>query len=98
MEEENIRNLSEWSGTGSVSGVGDAEIISLETGQYMESESWKLGSGWCAITIDKYDSGVGSYTVEYKTGDSLVNCEADAWNNYIGPFDSLGWVKVKVSK
>lgn len=98
MEEDHTRDFTAiWSGTGVISGAGDAEKIELYPGDYMESETWFIGAGEVMIVEDKYGSGPGAATIQYKTGDSYLNCEADSWNNYIGAFTSLKWVKIRIS-
>ena len=77
--------------------AGDAEKVLLWSGQQMTSETWNIGPGRVKITIDKYAAGFGIPVVQYKSGDSEVNCEGDIWNDYIGSFVQDGWVKVKVN-
>lgn len=87
-----------WTGTGDIlnAGVVDLEAIGLDSGEEKESDTWHVGSGNCYITTDKYASGGGSGSVQYKTGNSRVVCDADTWHAYTGPFNSLGWVRVKL--
>jgi len=98
VEEDYDRNLSgNWSGTGVISGVGDAEILTLYPGDSMESETWFIGSGSVIIVNSKYGVEFGVPTIEYKTGATKLACEAAGWNNYTGAFSSLNWVKIRVS-
>jgi len=98
VEEDHTRDFSGiWTGTGVISGSGDAEKIELYLGDYMESETWLIGVGDVVIEEDKYGGGVGNATIQYKTGATYLACEADSWNNYVGSFTSLGWVKIRVS-
>jgi len=60
---------------------------------------WYIGVGEVTLVINKYREGTqeGSITLQYKTGDSQVNCIADTWHNYTGsPLDSEGWILIKV--
>lgn len=97
VEEDNTRDFTaNWTGTGSISGSGDSEKISLRGSQYMESETWNTGSMTVVLDVDKYGSGSGSYTLKYKTGASAVACEAEEWATYSAPFASSGYVKLRV--
>jgi len=86
-----------WTGTGDIVGSGDAEAIEIDSGETMESETWETGAVPVKITPNKYGTGIGVVHIEYKTGDSVGNCEADSWHEYVGSFISSGYVKVKVS-
>jgi len=67
-------------------------------GEYMQSYPVHIGTGTVSIEYDKYDTGSGvPPTVEYKDGDSVVNCEADSWNTYSVPFVSSGYVQIRVT-
>ena len=95
--EDFIRSFTgTWSGTGEASGSGDSEIITLDESEYLESETWNTGVVTIGINANKYNSGTGTPTIKYKTGDTESNCEADSWHNYSGSFSSDGWVKVRV--
>jgi hypothetical protein len=59
-------------------------------------DPWSLGAGEAYIDVDKYLTGSGTYTVEYKTGNSPANCVADTWHTYGAGFTSLGWAMVRV--
>jgi hypothetical protein len=96
--EINIRDFTgNWAGSGSIVFAGDAEKVLLYSGQEMISETWDIGFGRVKITIDKYAAGFGAPVVQYKSGNSKANCEADIWRDYIGSFVQDGWVKVKVN-
>jgi len=86
-----------WEGTGLILSSGDTEAIALDSGQDRTSEARNIGNGNCYISTDKYLSGAGAQTIQYKTGSTRELCEADDWNNYTGPFNSEGWVQVKVN-
>jgi len=88
-----------FTGTATISGSGDNEIISIWPGEYSESEIVNIGVGEVTISLNQYQSGVGeAVTVKYKDGDSEANCEADTWNIYSAPFTSEGFVKVRVER
>jgi hypothetical protein len=90
---------SGWSGTGTVTGELNDEKIILESGQYMESETWYLGIGSGCINTNVYYSGEGVVIIEFKTGATEVACEASDWQLYNGvSFDSLGYIKIKISR
>jgi hypothetical protein len=95
-----IRTFADrWTGTGTISGSGDAEQFTLAAGQYMESETWELGAMNAKIVLNKYGSGTGTPTVKYKTGASAVACEADSWHTYDGSsFACAGFAKIKVMR
>jgi hypothetical protein len=99
--EEYIKDFDvNWVGSGAVVGSGNEETIEMSDGQYMEmDEPWYSGAGETSISYDQYRSGSGGTpAIQWKTGDSKANCEADTWNDYVGSFTSEGWVKVRVSK
>lgn len=100
VEEAVVRTFAAgWTGTGTISGSGDAEQFTLDAGQSMESETWNLGAMTARIILNKYGSGDGTPTVEYKTGASAVACEADSWHAYDGTsFVCAGYAKIKVSR
>ena len=80
-------------------GTGDAERVELETGGWIELETWNYGVMLCELSINKYEAGSGVVTIEYKNGNSKVNCEADTWTEYTGPFFACaGWVKIRVAE
>jgi hypothetical protein len=91
--------LSTWSGTGTVAGSGDSETLTLSTGQFEESVVWQVGVGTAEINLNTYSGIAVVPTIEYKTGNSIANCEADTWTTYSGgSFESSGWAKIRVSR
>jgi len=93
--------VGNWTGTGVITGSGDSETLLIGVGEAEESETWKFGIGIAKIIMDKYPGGIGGDApiIEYKTGNSEANCEADNWHIFNGhSFNSLGWIKVKVSR
>ena len=90
-----------WTGAGVITGSGDGETLAIGIGEAEESETWKFGIGIAKIIMDKYPGATGGPVpvVEYKTGNSEANCEADSWHIYNGhSFISQGWIKMRVSR
>lgn len=75
----------------------DAERIAFDTGDYAESEVWNVGAMLVGIYPNYYAEG-DDFTIYYKTGVSEDACNSDTWHEYTGPFNSLGYVKVRVVK
>lgn len=97
MEETYIEDHASGSGTATVSGTGDNEIVTLEPGEYWEYPTWYYGiSTNATITKDKYQTGSGTIIVRYRTGPTKVATEALGWSLYSGEFNSLGWVGMRV--
>ena len=85
-------------GTGVVTGSGDAEKLLIHTSQTREFGPWKLGAGLAKLIMDKYGSGTGGLSLEYKSGATESACEADTWHNYTGQFTQDGWIKIRVKE
>ena len=98
VEEEVIQNFTDGSGTGIVIGTADAEQLELEAGEYWELPTVETNIGDRVITLNKYGSGDGEPTIEYKTGDTEGNCDADTYHSYDIFLTSTGWVKIKLSR
>jgi len=84
-----------------ITGSGDSEELSLNCIVATSvSETWYLGAIEAKIVYDKYGTGSGDApTIQYKTGTTRVNCEADTWHVYNGTsFTCTGWAKIKVIK
>jgi hypothetical protein len=100
--EANIRDYTgNWTGTGIVSGAGDAELIGLQTGEYMESEDWHLGScifNSARLRQNVYDVTGDDVTLKYKTAATKAALPGTGWSVYAGAFQSLGWVKVRIER
>lgn len=97
VSESNVADLSEGSGTAEVLSTGDTEGVCIESGEYWILPSKNTGAVEVEITYDQYDTGLGSGSIEYRTGATRVTCEAASWNAYTGHFTSLGWVQIRVS-
>jgi hypothetical protein len=96
VAEANTRTFAgNWTGTGSISGSGDAEVIDLQNTEYLESELVNTGSTTVQLLQNVYDSG-DSGALYYKTGSDVAACQADSWHAYSAPFVSLGYVQVRV--
>ena len=100
VQESNTEDFTgNWTGTGTISGNSDAEIVTLSSGQYKDSEAWRLGVGVAVIRVDEYGNlGQGIVTVQYKTGATRIACEAvGSWTTYNGvSLTSAGWVKIRI--
>jgi hypothetical protein len=84
-----------WTGTGAISGVGDAEIACLNEGEYLESEVVNTGVQTVVLAINQYAAG-DTVLIRYRHGATEVACLAAAWNDYTIPFVSLGYVQVRI--
>jgi len=98
--EDNTLDFSgNWTGTGKIVSSGDNERLDVGPGQYMELiGTWKLGAGKAKMLMDKYDTGTGGLSLEYKSGATESACEADTWHSYTGKFSQSGWVKIRVKE
>jgi hypothetical protein len=98
VEEDNVHNLVDGSGTGSVLETGDAERLELDEGEEWTLPTANVGAGNKAIELNKYGSGEGTPLIQYKTGSTEVLCDADTWHDYPTYLDSDGWVKIKLNR
>lgn len=97
MLETNVRDFAgNWTGTGTINGAGDAETICMSTGEYMESEVVNTGVQTVELLQNNYDPGGDTILLRYRHGNSQANCLLAAWNNYVAPFVSLGYVQVRI--
>lgn len=95
--EDNVRTFAtNWTGTGSVSGVGDAEIVSLDSGEFMISEVVETGNRHVELDQNHYDPSGDNAVLKYRTGISQAACEAASWTDYTAPFLSDGFVQVRL--
>jgi len=62
----------------------------------MISEVVHTGAANVLIDYNVYAAG-DNINLDYRHGDSPANCEAAAWNDYAAPFESLGYVQVRVT-
>ena len=86
-----------WTGTGTIvnPGVADIEKVCLEATEYMISEVVYTGVEDIIILYNVYAAG-DAIDLDYRHGNSVANCEAAAWNDYVGAFESLGYVQVRI--
>lgn len=100
--EENTKDYTgNWTGTGAISGAGDPELIGLQTGEYMESQDWYLGPcifNSARLRQNVYDPTGDDVTLKYKTAATLAALPGTGWSAYTGPFQSLGWVKIRIER
>jgi len=97
VAETAIDYLSLWAGSGTISGAGDTEIMTLLEGESMTSPVWNLGEGVARLSLNKYNSG-DDVTKEYRTGATSGDCGSASWNDYSNYFTSLGYVQIRLSK
>ena len=86
-----------WTGTGSISGAGDAEIISLDAGENMVSEVVQTDAKRCQVLQNEYDPTGDDVTLEYRRGASEALCLAAGWTSYTVPFESDGYVQIRIT-
>ena len=96
VTEESIRDfLNNWIGA-TIVGSGDQERMLLWPGDEAISETWHIGAGRISFDYNHYLMGSGAIAFLYKDGSTKANCEADSWHEYMGPYISQGWVKLKI--
>lgn len=86
-----------WTGTGEIvnPGVDDIEKVCLDSGEWMISEVVETGVANVEILTNVYAAG-DAVDVDYRHGNTPAACEAAGWNNYVGPFTSLGYIQVRL--
>ena len=95
--EDNVRTFSgNWTGTGSISGSGDAEVLCVDSGETMESEVVETGAVTITLLQNVYAVG-DTITINYRHGATEAACLSAGWNLYTGQFVSLGFVQVQVA-
>jgi hypothetical protein len=99
VTQDNTRTFTtNWTGTGEVTYDGeenaDNEQLTLDAGEYMESEVVNTGAVTVTLALNQYVSG-DSVTVYYKTG-SGSDLSGESYVEYTTPFTSDGYVQVKV--
>lgn len=94
--EDNTRPFDgKWSGTGDIERAGDDEQIALASGEYMESEVVNTGANLYEIDQNVYQAG-DDVTVKFRHGATEAACLAAAFGAYVAPFDSLGFVQIRL--
>lgn len=94
--EDNVRTfLNNWTGTGDIERSHDDEQLATSSGEYMESEIVETGAGLYEIDQNYYKAG-DNVTLKYKHGATQAACDAAEFGAYSAPFDSLGFVQIRV--
>lgn len=94
--EDHVRTFaSNWTGTGTVGSTGDAEVMCMGAGQFMESEVVETGTVSVELSQNVYAAG-DTVLLRYRHGATVAACEAAAWTNYTNPFISLGFIQLRV--
>jgi hypothetical protein len=63
----------------------------------MISEVVNTGAYTVDIYQNLYDGTGDDVDLDYRHGVDATACEAASWNNYTGPFTSLGYVQVRLT-
>ena len=87
-----------WTGTGTIENPGDADIerIALDDGESMTSNLVHTGAASVLIDYNVYEDGDTIY-LEYRHADTPAGVAGAGWQEYLAPFESLGYVQVRVS-
>jgi hypothetical protein len=97
--ENNVRDFQfNWAGTGAIEnpGVADTERLALESTEDMVSEVVNTGTTGVEILYNVYVAG-DAIDLDYRHGNTVAACEGAAWNNYVAPFTSLGFIQIRVT-
>lgn len=96
--EANVEDFTgNWTGTGAISGGGDAETLDLETTENMVSEVVNTGAYIVTLLQNNYDGTGDDVDMDYRHGATQGDCESAGWNNYTVPFVSLGYVQIRMT-
>ncbi len=94
--ETNIRTFAgNWTGTASIENAADAERLAFNAGEYMESEVVETGTSTVELLQNNYQAG-DTVLLRYRDGATEAACLAASWTNYTVPFDSAGFVQVRL--
>lgn len=99
----NIRDFDLlWGGTGTTTLTGDDEKMTMQSTEYMVSETWRLSESTveALINYDVFKTGSGPVPkIQYKTGATKAACEAvGSFSDYNGiSFTCLGWVIIRIA-
>lgn len=99
VTEDTVSNFQyNWFGTGTIenAGVADTERIALFSGEYMMSEIVDTGAVDVQLDYNHYAAG-DTITLEYRTGATAAATTGAAWQSYVAPFASSGFVQIKIS-
>lgn len=92
----NTRTFADhWTGTGTIENTGDNERLALDSGEYMISEVVNFGTFTLELLQNEYLSG-DNVTLKYRHGATENDCINASWQDYIGLFDCLGYVQIRV--
>jgi hypothetical protein len=86
-----------WTGTGGITGIDDAEKISLHSGEYMDSDIVYTGVTRVNLLQNNYNILGDDVNLDYRHGASEAACLAAGWNDYSGTFISLGFVQIRLT-
>ena len=75
--------------------MADTERLALEVDEYMDSEVVDTGVTTIEILINVYAAG-DVVSILYRHGNSEANCLAADWDFYVAPFESLGYVQIRL--
>lgn len=96
VTQDNTRTFAtNWTGTGAASGSGDTEVLTLDSGDNMESEIVNTGATTWTIALNQYDTG-DNVTIKYKTAATSAGIAGASWTTYSGAFESSGYVKIRL--
>lgn len=94
--ETNIRTFADnWTGTGAITGAGDAERLELGETEYMESEIVNTGARYVELLQNNYAAG-DLVILQYRHAAAQGDVAGASYSEYSTPFISLGYVQVKV--
>ncbi len=82
-----------WVG-GVISGSGNAETLTLQSGQDSIGEVVNTGGNLVRLRQNVYAAG-DSITLQYRTAASVLTLTGTVWTNYAAPFQSLGFTQVR---
>lgn len=97
VAEARVRDFTgNWTGTGTITGTGDAERLELNVNEYMISETVHAGTERVSILTNVYAAG-DTVQVQYREGATQAACESASFGDYTVPFVSLGYVQIRVA-
>lgn len=76
--------------------MADTERLALEAGENMVSEVVATGVEDVIVLYNVYAAG-DAINLDYRHGATVAACQAAGWNDYVGQFESLGFVQVRVT-
>lgn len=95
IEENIIPFTAKWFGTGVIENSGDTERVGLEMGQHMESEIVDTGINTITLLQNNYAAG-DTGILKYRTAAAEVDVYSASWQIYSSPFESLGYVQLRL--